>query len=210
LCPERPGQLFCDGFEDPTLMRWAYEITDNGMVARSTARAHSGQASLHATTGSGGTNNQARKATTALANTKSGDLWMRYYYYLPSSVVVNNQFSCGVMSEITEPYAGFSLLVLPSRVDISSMSGFFQGTMAFPRDSWVCVELHVHIDPTNGLFEAYLDGTLAAKSPSPVNSLPADGYTAAEVGVHYAQQGQGPVDVYVDDVVIGRARVPCD
>jgi hypothetical protein len=69
--------------------------------------------------------------------------------------------------------------------------------------------MHVFIDPSVGLYEAYLDGALAVRSML-TNTLPADGFTAAEVGVHYADPGQGPVEVYVDDVVVGTSRIPCD
>ncbi|HKU41140.1 MAG TPA: hypothetical protein VJR89_23420 [Polyangiales bacterium] len=207
-CPSRSDVLFCNGFEDDEFGKWSYTIEDNGTAVQTNVRKVSGEAALHATTGQVGPNNQARKAMQALAKTKSGDLWMRYDYYVPSSVVVNSQFSAGVMSEITDPYAGFSLLVLPTRIDISSMSGFFQGTTAFPRDRWVCVELHVRVHPSDGRFEVYLDGALAVQSPA-TNSVPADGYSVAEVGIHYAQQGQGPVEVYVDDVAVARSRIPC-
>jgi hypothetical protein len=201
--------LFCDGFEDPTFERWSYNVVNNGTTTRNTMRRRSGAASLRATTGAAAEGTEARWATKAIANQKSGDVWMRFYNYLPGAVMVMTHFSLGVMSEIMEPYDGVSLLVKPTRVDINSMSGSFVGTKAFPRDRWVCVELHVHIDPTAGVFEGYLDGELAVSSP-PTNTLPKDGFTSAEIGVHYADGNQGPVDIYVDDVVVGRARIPCE
>ncbi|HKP64729.1 MAG TPA: hypothetical protein VJV78_48665 [Polyangiales bacterium] len=209
LCPERPGMLFCDGFEDPSFARWAYTVSHNGSVARSTARKHSGTTALLATTGAAMQGTEARYATDVLAHQKSGDAWMRFYNYVPSSVVVTQHFSIGVMSEMVTPYDGFELRILPSSVDINSSSGIYQGNVPFPRDRWVCVELHVLIDATAGIYEAYLDGSVAVRSPL-TNTLPADGFTAAEIGVHYAAKDQGPVEVYVDDVVVGNSRIPCD
>jgi hypothetical protein len=209
LCPERPGLLFCDGFEDPTFARWSYNPVTNGTTTRSTMRKRTGLASLRATTGSAALGNEARWATKALANQKSGDLWLRFYNWLPGPVMVQTHFSVGVMSEIMEPYGGFSVLVRPNRVDMGSMRGFYEGTRVFPRDKWVCVELHVRIDPVDGVFEGYLDGVLAVSS-GPTNTLPADGFTSAEVGIHYADANQGPVEIFVDDVVIAKTRVPCD
>jgi len=209
FCPERSGAIFCDGFEDPAFARWSYPVITNGTLARSTDRKRTGDASLRATTGAPGLENQARYATNELGALKSGDLWMRYYYFVPGSVVVTSHFSAGVMSELQEPYAGFSLIVRAARVDLSTMAGSVEGTIAFPRDRWVCVELHVKIDPTAGLFEAYLDEELAVRSGA-VNSVPAAGFRNAEVGIHYAEETQGPVEAFVDDVVIGRTRMGCD
>jgi hypothetical protein len=209
LCPELPGVAFCDGFEDPGFARWEYTVSHNGSVMRSTAHVRSGMASLLAKTGPPSQLSEARWATVALAMQKSGDAWLRFYDWLPRSVMVTQHFSVGVMSELPMPYAGFELRVLPSLVDINSSSGVTQGTLSFPRDRWVCVEMHVFIDPIAGFYEAYLDGALAVRS-LPMNTVPADGFTAAEVGIHYAGASQGPVEIYVDDVAVGTARIPCD
>jgi hypothetical protein len=209
LCPEQPGMIFCDGFEDPTFSRWSFKVVSNGTLTQSTTRFRSGAGSLRATTGTAKMGNVARYATQALAHQKSGEIWLRYYYYVPSSTVVTSHFSTGVMSELVPPYFGFSLLVRPAQVAISALSTTFPGTLTFPRDRWACVELHVQIDPTAGIFEAYIDGALAVRSP-PTNTLPTDGYTSAEVGIHYADTSQGPVEVYVDDVSAANTRIPCD
>ena len=79
----------------------------------------------------------------------------------------------------------------------------------FPRDRWVCVELHVFIDPIAGVYEAYLDGNVAISSGM-MDTTTADGITAAEIGIHYAEAGLVPVEVDVDDVAVARARIPCD
>jgi hypothetical protein len=209
LCPERAGMLFCDGFEDPEFSRWKYTISHNGAVTRSTEHTRSGTTSLLATTGPPAQLTEARWATDVLAKQKSGDAWMRFYNWVPSEVVVTQHFSVGVMSESAVPYDGFELRILPTLVDINASNRIYPGTVSFPRDRWVCVEMHVKIDASAGEYEAYLDGALAVRSP-PVNTLPADGFTAAEVGIHYAGPSQGPVEVYVDDVVVGRSRIPCD
>jgi hypothetical protein len=202
--------LFCDGFEDPAFSRWSYTVIKNGSVVRTSAPVRSGAGSLRATTGAvSTTNNAARYGVKAFAHQKSGDIWLRYYYYVASSVVVNPYFSSGVVAEIEPPYFGFSLIILPDRVDIGAFDTKYPGTMAFPRDHWTCVELHVQIDPSAGIFEAYLDGALAAQSPA-TNTLPAKGYTSADVGIHYTDLAQGPVEVYVDDVVAANVRVGCN
>lgn len=209
LCPERSDALFCDGFEDPTFSRWSYTVLMNGTVNRTTTRSHSGAGSLRAATGASGSNNAARYGVRALDHQKSGEIWLRYYYYIPSSTVVDTVFSTGVVAEIEPPYFGFSLLVRPSRVDIGAFDAVYQGTMAFPRDRWTCVELHVQIDAAAGIFEAYLDGALAVRSPA-TDTLPDMGYTSVDVGIHFTDPAQGPVTAYVDDVLAANTRLGCN
>jgi hypothetical protein len=209
LCPDRPELLFCDGFEDPVLSnKWDYNVVQNGTTSRTTSRKRTGVAALLATTGPPQQGTWARWATEVLAKQKSGHAWMRFYNWVPGTVDVTAHFSVGVMSESVLPYAGFELRLRPTHVDINSSSGVFAGTTQFPRDRWVCVELHVHIDPAVGVYEAYIDGVLAVTSGQ-LDTRPADGFTAAEIGVHYADPSQGPVQVYVDDVAVGTARIPC-
>jgi hypothetical protein len=208
-CPERSDALFCDGFEDPAFSRWSYDIKMNGTLSRSTAQHRSGAGSLQATTGAAGTTNVARYGAEPFGHQKSGEIWLRYYYYLPSTTTVSSGFSTGVVAEIEQPYFGFSLIVRATRVDIGQGNTMYQGTLSFPRDHWTCVELHVQIDQSAGFFEAYLDGALAVRSPA-TNTLPAQGYTSADVGIHYTDTNQGPVEAFVDDVVAARNRVPCD
>jgi hypothetical protein len=71
---------------------------------------------------------------------------LRFYNWVPDTVVVTQHFSVGVMSETPMPYGGFELRILPAAVEINSTAGVFQG----------------------------------------------------------------PVEVYVDDVVVARSRSPCD
>lgn len=165
LCPERPGALFCDGFEDPDFGRWEFGLSTNGMLERSTERAYSGATSLLATTGPAAHGTEARRATYSLEHQRSGDAWLRFYNWVPGTVVVTEHFSVGLMGEIEVPWDGFELRILPSLVDINAANRIFPGTLSFPRDQWVCVELHVRIDPSVGIFEAYLDGQLAVRSP---------------------------------------------
>jgi hypothetical protein len=210
LCPERSDALFCDGFEDPSFSRWSYPVITNGSVEQSTTFVHAGTGSMHANTGSSGANNVARYAAAIFDQQMSGDIWVRAYYYLPSSTeVTTSLFSTLVVSEIEPPYFGFALIVRSSRVDIGVLDTMYPGTLAFPRDRWTCIELHVTIDPEQGVFEGFLDGELAAQS-LPTDTQPDHGYTVIDAGIHYTEPEQGPVELYVDDVVAGTSRVGCD
>lgn len=208
-CPERNDALLCDDFEDSTLSRWSYEIVEQGTLGHSTVRSHSPSGSLRATTDSSGLTDKARKGSKALGHLKSGEIWLRYWYYLPSTVSVNQMFSTCVVAEVEAPYFGFSLAVLPTRVDLRSGSDNWQGTMAFPRNTWTCVELHVKVHDTAGFAEAFINGTLVANTPA-MDTLPDMGYTSVDVGIHYADPAQNPVTAYVDDVVAGTKRYGCN
>jgi hypothetical protein len=212
LCP--PHALYCDGYENADLNQtWDYYIDTNGTAARSTTLVHSGTAALHATTNAapGGTaTNEARWGKRSVfAHQTSGDVWLRYYYYVPSSTLITTFFSTGVISEIESPYFGFSLVVRNTQVDIGVGDTFYPGTMTFPRDRWVCVELHAQIaGGSAGLFEAYLDGAPAVYAPH-VNTLPNMGYSSVDLGIHYTEPTQGPVEAYTDDVAAGTTRLGC-
>lgn len=215
-CLERPGAVFCDGFEepDPDFMLWSYETLTNGTVARSMTRALTGQWSLRSAT-TQGVGTQARLATLELKKQMSGDVWMRFYNWVPESVEIQQHFSIGIISEEDPPWNGFELRILPGDiVDLNTSSPLMivdgvTPKVTYTRDAWVCVEMHVFIDPVAGFYETYLDSLLAVTSPL-TDTTTATGYSAAEVGVHYAPTGQGPVELFVDDVVVARARIGCD
>ena len=208
-CPELPGVLFCDSFEDPSFKRWAYTVTHNGTLTLTTDQAHTGATSLHAVTGPPASLTEARRATDVLDHQKSGHAWMRFYNWVPGTVVVTEHFAVAVMGEVEVPWHGYELRILPNGIDINSTPGVYPSAKTFPRDRWVCVELHVYIHPSAGFYEAYLDGDLVLTSTPPANTLPAMGLTVAEVGVKYAPQNQDSVEVYVDDVAVATTRIPC-
>lgn len=209
-CLERPGVLLCNGFETyPFTPQWEFNIIDNGVAELSTERRHSGVGALRATTISAREGTAVRLSSRVLAQKRSGDIWMRYQYYVPSTTQITTWISSGVMSELDPPYDGVDLLIHANYVEIESMLGYFDEGVPFPRDRWVCVELHTYVDDTSGYFEAFLDGVRVAKSGTG-DTLPATGYTAAEFGIHYAEYRQGPVEVYVDDVAVGTARIGCE
>jgi hypothetical protein len=216
-CPSRPGVLFCDDFEAPDLSftHWSFDTTTNGAVTRTQALSHGGQWSLLAATTqntSSTSGAQARKATDALNHQASGHVWMRSYNFVPSIVNVNKQFSLMIVSNTSQPYHGFELRLLPGDIDLNTTGASVVPSSVptpFPRDRWVCVEVHVFIDPVNGFYECFFDSLLVAKSGT-VNTVPHDGYTLAEVGIHYAPPTQADAQVFVDDVYLGQSRIPCD
>lgn len=210
LCPDDPALLFCDGFENLRLEdTWDSSTVQNGSATRVTDFKRTGVASLQVTTDSLMQGAWARLATEVLNKQRSGHAWMRSYTWLPGSAKVMPYFSLGAMSENVQPYDGFELRLRPAHVEISATGGVWGSMMVpFPRDRWVCVELHAFIDPAVGFYEVYFDETLVVTSALH-DTQPADGLTTAEVGIHDAAPMQPATEVYVDDVAVGGARIPC-
>ena len=123
---------------------------------------------------------------------------------LPSSVVITTSFAAGVMSEAVSPYASFELPVLPSGIDINATGGGSSSMTTFPRDGWMGVETHLFVDSIDGVDERYLDGKMEISSGM-MDTTIADDMAAAESGIHDAEPGQVPLQVYVDDAAVARA-----
>jgi hypothetical protein len=218
LCP--PDAVFCDGYEDSDFSTtWDYSVllpmsATTSTALQSTSIVHSGAGALHAKTGVAhagtSTTNAARWGKSVVYNhRKSGDVWARWYYYVPSSTSVTTFFSTGVIAEREQPYFGFSMIIRPTRVEIGVGDVFYPGTAAFPRDRWVCVELHAAVAAAPaGVFELYLDGARQVQVTD-VNTLPNMGYSSLDVGIHYTEPNQGPVEAYADDVAAGTTRLGC-
>jgi|GEM_PF-2258526 len=209
-CPNMPGVLFCDDFEDG-LAKWDYPVHVRGTTAVSTDAKHAGSYSLRSTTSASTTNQQAqaRHGVKVFGHRKSGNLWARYYYYLPSSVTLTDKFSTGVISEYEDPWLGFSVLIFPDGIGLESRDTSRKISTTFPRNEWVCVEMHVVVHATAGVFEFFMNGDPVV-GLSGINTVPAMGYTSFEVGVHYANFGQGAITSYTDDVKLGTARLGCN
>lgn len=213
-CPGIPEVLFCDDFEDGDIStKWDTPIHMRGSTARTTDQKHAGTYAMRATTSASTSTVQsrARLPVQALGHRKSGDLWARYFYYLPSSVTLTQKFSTGVISEHEDPFFGFSVVIYPDGVGLESGLQESKNTSTtFPRDTWVCVEMHVRVDASAGSFELYMDSTLIPTGFTSLDTLPDQGYTNFEIGVHYADFNQGAITVYTDDVKLGTSRLGCN
>lgn len=210
-CPGMPNVLFCDDFEG-SLSKWTYTVQTRGTTALTTNYKHLANYSLQATTSAStsSTQSKARRGVKAFGHRKSGDLWARFYYYLPNTVSLTDKFSAAVISEFEQPWLGFSILIFPDGVGIESLSVSRRTTaVTFPRDKWVCVEMHVQIDASSGMFEYFFNGN-QVMSLLQLDTLPDQGYTSFEIGVHYANFNQGPVTTYTDDVMLGTSRIGCN
>ena len=208
-CPELPNALFCDGFEDAEFERWSQPLISNGAAEQSTARVHSGSSSLRATTGSAGTTSDARMVAEVFDHQKAGDIWLRFYFYLPSATAINASIVIASITETEEPYFETALSLRATGTDVATSNVLYRRTTVLARDAWVCVEMHVRLHESTGFIEAFFDGTSAARSGD-TDTIPDTGYTSFDVGLQHMSSGQAPLEAFVDDVVAATTRVGCD
>lgn len=214
-CPDIPGAVFCDGFEkDDDFDVWTYPFPRNGEVTRSTTTVRSGSGSLRAYTHPNNNANDqtaARMSIEAVDHMTSGNLWARFYYYVPDWVEANPYFSTGVLSAIDTPYLGFSALITSSGMALGSLGDTTAADpdYVFPREQWMCVEMRVTIaEAPQGNWAFYVEGAPIV-GESGRDTRPDQGYSVFEVGIHFTPYGHGEVEAYVDDVVVGTERIGC-
>lgn len=210
-CDDRhAGALFCDGYEDPAMSAWSYSVITNGRSERTAARPYRGVASLECEIFTINDFKSARWDAAVLGDMTSGDLYVRGYYNLDSASVIVDQYSLlDVAAELT-PWPGIQVHLNPGNVVVSVREGGVSDQVAYdmPRDRWVCIELHVAIDPTNGRADLTIDG-------SPMLSIPANttvtgGFYALVGGVHYASPLQNAARLWVDEVIADTQPIGCD
>ncbi|MBX3269949.1 MAG: hypothetical protein KF729_06790 [Sandaracinaceae bacterium] len=205
------GALFCDGFEDLPLAAWSGVFGDGGASARTGTRSRLGAGALRAaSTRAGGYTGAFSNSPGGLA---SGELYLRAYYYVPSAQVIDGGISLMQLGQDDAPYHHVGL-----SVDIGERSSMFMrigaGTAyregsTFPRNRWVCLELHVTVSSSGGVIEYFMDGTRQGRATD-LDTIPTGGYRQFTVGLPYSGIAQSPIEVFVDDVVFDVAPIGCD
>jgi len=201
------GAIFCDGFESGDFMRWSSSMVTAGAMATLVdtpvyrgARAMNGTAPI-----AGGSAWVRKLLSPAIA---SGEIHLRAYVYLPSTVtlsVVVEILTIGNGGDVHTHMA----LDPDGRVTLISGPTYSTG-LIMPRDRWVCAQLSVVVDPALGRAALALDGMPAGF----VNDIPTvpstGGYPEFGVGLWQGALATTDIGVYVDEVVLDDAPVPCD
>lgn len=201
--------VVCDGYEsDPG--PWSGATERSGSLERSTTFSAVGAYSLHPETTA--VNGQAAVRADGLGPFNDGDLWVRTNIYVPASASIFD-FTFLYVGSVVMPYQGVSLGIgrdgragAYSTISSTYVSDFDR--LIFPRDRWVCFELHVAVSETAGAVEVYMDGALAA-SRTALDTLPIGEFTYAATGIDYTDPTQGPLEIYLDEYALSRARLPC-
>ena len=206
------GAIFCDGFETaPGFPAWSSMWGTDGMVSRTTTQTFLGLGALRAQTTVGGGHTAVRR--TLATPLTSGEVYLRAFVFIPSSVTSMGSFSIAQAGYDGSPWyhvslgttsAGAAQLYLDSEAGGRSVNG-----RPIPRDVWVCLEAHVFLADTGGFGEMWMNGTHEGRF-SDFNTSPARGYERVAAGLPYTEPTRTTTDVYVDEVVLSRTRIGCD
>jgi hypothetical protein len=208
---ECAAALVCSGFERVGLPDWgAPMIEKTGHVERSTARAHSGDASLHA---SSTAMMSVAVVTASFPARQTGDVYLRVYLYVPANLpteTMNIMFLGSAPS--SDPFSGIDLNLQDGAVQVyssPSASARQTGSVSIPRDRWFCFRARVALSADQGSVQAYVDDALALDARG-LDTLPAAGVSQFRAGVGWSSAQDAFFEIYLDDVVVDRAPVACD
>lgn len=203
-----PGALLCDGFE-PVDVVWDYQVEDFGSVIRTEARAAHGNASLKIGIDQVDEFKAARWGKNAVVDFfLTGELHIREYIFMPSSTVVGDQLSIMVTGNISAPFPSANVLLTPGEIHAVVEGEDIAEPFEFPRDRWVCIELHLEID-TTGAISVDIDGSKVVAAAS-LDTRVDGGYSNIDVGFHYATPAQPGATMFVDEIVADTAPIGCN
>ncbi len=202
-----PGVLFCEGFEGPPQLT-TVEANAPTFVVADSSQVYRGSRSLHAHSTRLG--EPAWILGGALPSVTSGELWARWYIYVPASPPQISIASVHILDQIA-PNDGVIFGFTDLEIDVSATepNAYNEVPFSIVRDAWHCVQLHIVIADTGGRVETWFD-----EMPGPtlvdVDTLPPNGYRNVHAGMWAAANGTTPMDLWTDELVIGTQAIACD
>ena len=206
----RKDALVCSGFEPTASTEEWSEVTEGeGELERSTARAHSGQAALHAITRDA---MSAAALSHSLGPVRAGELHLRAHLYVPSGqpTEIINVFYIGAAAG-PDPFVGIDINLQDDAVEVFSPQANpvrQTGTGLIPRDRWFCLQARLEVRDEAGVVEVRVDGVPAVEATD-IDTLPPNGIVELRVGIDWSSEQQEPFELYVDDVVLDTLEVDC-
>lgn len=203
------GAIFCDGFESGDISRWLWDSESNGTVVIQNASHYRGSYAMRGDWTADATA-EAYLEARPLTGTRSGDLYLRGYFFMPSSTTFDSLNVYGVgeaggaNDSVVVTFRAGELGVYPSIPDRT-----YASSAAVPRDRWFCLELHIRV-ADSGSVELFLDGA-SILTQSAIDTLPALGYTRLTAGVdQYTPRTTPSGHMYFDELVLDDAPIGCD
>lgn len=214
-CTSHPDALVCSGFERPGLDDWlAPTVLGDAAIERSTARSRSGSASLRAE--SSGAESTA-VVSQQLEPRVDGTLHMRVWLRVPGDVATEtmNLFFLGhdpnPSADPPLAFSGLDLNIEDGALQAYAPESFpdrITGALQIPRDRWFCLRAEVAIADAGSL-RVLVDDALALEA-DPLDTLPdAGGIGLLRAGVDWSSGQSAPFEVFMDDLVLSEAPVPC-
>lgn len=201
-CPALPGVVFCESFEGAPKLG-----TLVGDVIVDPVRAYRGTMSQHAATT--GTSEASWQLGQVLPTLTSGDLYARWFVYLPGTVTSANLASVHLV-ESPLPFHGLIFGLRDGIAELTSTEADITefSTISIPRDRWVCLQMHVQISDTDGAIDGAVDGQPFGVKTN-IDTAPAAGYRNVHVGVFSTGSAAAPIEMWSDDVAVGTQPIPC-
>jgi hypothetical protein len=200
--------IFCDGFEDG-MTPWTYTTITFGTAGATTTRAWGGTHALEAHSDNSANIKYARWGKILASPITTGEIYVRQYMWLPSSVTIDGQASLLVTGNGQSPFPSTFFMLEPSMLTISTDVAPYNFPDTLPRDRWVCMEMQIHIDPSAGFVRVTFDGGSAIQTPLTDTDV-AGGYTNVDAGIHYANEVQSPGSLWIDDIVLDTSPIGCN
>jgi hypothetical protein len=210
-CAGRTGAIVCSGFERVGLGDWsAIEITSQGELERTTARAHGGRAALRASS-------SAMMSVAVVAASfpalREGSLYLRAHLLVPAELPTEtiNVFFVGDEPS-PDPFSGLDFNLEDGAIQVYSPQSAVQrhtGTLLIPRDRWFCFRARIDIDAEDGVVEAHVDDALALRAEG-LDTLPDAGVHLFRAGLDWSSLQDAFFELYFDDIVVDTAEVTCD
>lgn len=198
--------LVCEDFESDTT-EFTSEV-QGGTLEVTNDRGQESDRSLRATTMTDG---DWGRAVYAFPSVASGALYFRAYFFIPEGTVT------GLVNLVT-----FRNPAVPTDVDVNVLAGgaidvyfhseavrYVSDSADFPTGRWTCLEGKLQLSTTAGGASVWLDGEQVLTTPASHNTAQAPGYSNLSVGIHWTEQGQGPAEVFVDDLAIDTSPIGC-
>lgn len=166
----------------------------------------------------------------ALPGITSGDIWMRAYVFAPSTLTTGDPFEIGHASIlyagahrgpwlVGEEIVGFNLDVgrssmyvgtIGQRIELRPADGEADTRPVFPMDEWVCVRVHIHVDPVDGSVASYVgpDETPEVER-SAIDTVPEYPWLHFGVGLGYTSEMPNGAELYFDEVAFHTEPLDC-
>ncbi|MBX3252136.1 MAG: hypothetical protein KF901_33490 [Myxococcales bacterium] len=225
---------FCDGFEDPGLTAWSWQVgfgraeavvgEADGvtpfrgvrMLRATTTRANTWAQLVTCPFRPGGACPSEPTEVTPDQRVEDGDYHMRVYLYVPSAVAIGHisVMHAGTHRGVApvEPPAGFNLDGPDAMMYVDAARSRFpragEEREPFPRDRWVCVQSQLHVADEGGAARTWLDGELVVEVTD-IDTYPGVPYVRFGLGVAWSDE-QEPISLYFDEVAVARAPIPCE
>lgn len=204
--------LFCESFEDGSMIHWTVREARDGTVNHSSTDAFRGKGLLRAASTAGG--GYGERIATVVGGIEEGEVHVRAYLYIPSGMplVHSNLIHIGGhrTRAATEPPAGFNVVDGHAAMYIGAGNVSLRDRrVMLPRDRWFCMQYMLLVDDVAGIARVWIDGALAGEAIG-IDTRAPEPYVSLGAGIGWSELEQLPFEVRIDELAIGRTMLPCE